>query len=416
MAAASRPIAYRAAWVLPVVADAIRNGCVAVVDDRIDYVGPAPPAGFVEVDLGDAAVAPGFVNAHTHLEFSDCESPLGEAGSGFADWISKVTQYRIRRAEADAEASTRAVAAGLRESLAAGVATIGEIATSAWPAALVDHGPRATAFWEVIALAPERFDEALAKVAAHEARGSTTRHRLGLSPHAPYTVHPDLFARLVDYAVARRWPVAFHLAESRAELKLLATGTGGMVDYLTERGFWRADAIPHGTRPLDYLRQLSQCDRALVVHGNYLADDEIEFIAGHDQLSVVYCPRTHAYFMHERYPLEKLLAAGVNVAMGTDSRASNPDLSLLAELRFVAATFPGVDPAAILRLGTLGGARALGDERQTGSLEPGKRADLVVVSLADAPANNPYEAILRSRAPVTAVMTDGRWRHGPLAP
>src|SRR5205823_10181172 len=114
-------------------------------------------------------------------------------------------------------------------------------------------------------------------------------------------------------------------------------------------------------RPLDYLQTLATAHRALVIHGNYLAADEIQLLAAHrDCMSVVYCPRTHAYFGHEHYPLSQMLAAGVRVAVGTDSRASNPDLRLLAELRYIARHHPAIPRDVILRQGTLAGAEALG--------------------------------------------------------
>ncbi len=121
----------------------------------------------------------------------------------------------------------------------------------------------------------------------------------------------------------------------------------------------------------------------MVVHGNYLDDEEIHFVGRQrGRMAVVYCPRTHAWFGLARYPLEKLLAAGANVGLGTNSRASSPDLSLLAEMREVARTFPALGRATILEMGTLGSARALGLDAQVGTLEPGKRANLAVHRLA----------------------------------
>ncbi len=173
-------------------------------------------------------------------------------------------------------------------------------------------------------------------------------------------------------------------------------------------GAWDATAIPGGTRPLDYLRRLAACDRALVIHGNYLDREELEFVAAHAQrLSVIYCPRTHAYFGHPRHPLPRLLAAGANVALGTDSRASNPDLGILDEMRFVARQFPEIASAVVLELGTLRGARALGLEEDVGSLVPGKVANLAIVALPDREARDPYELLLDSDRSVTATMIRG---------
>ncbi|HJT34382.1 MAG TPA: amidohydrolase family protein, partial [Pirellulales bacterium] len=222
--------------------------------------------------------------------------------------------------------------------------------------------------------------------------------RAGLSPHAPYTVHPGLFNRLVALAAESSAPLAFHLAESSEEIELLATGQGLFHDVLAELGFWDPTAIPRGTRPLDYLRRLAASGvRALVIHGNYLADDEIDLLAAHaDRMTVIYCPRTHAYFGHPRHPLPKLLAAGARVAVGTDSRASNPDLNLWEELRFVARTFAELPPETVLRLGTIDAAHALGLGDECGSLEVGKRADLAIVPLEGRTSCEPHELLFES--------------------
>ena len=171
-------------------------------------------------------------------------------------------------------------------------------------------------------------------------------------------------------------PLAMHLAESREEIEFLRDGRGPFRELLESRGVWDPTARPRGARPLDELRMLSRAHRALVVHGNYLDDEEIDFLGRQRrQMAVVYCPRTHAWFGHARYPLEKLLAAGAIVALGTDSRASSPDLSLLAEMRHVAREFPAMSRATILELGTLGGARALGldaRDRHPGARQAGQ--------------------------------------------
>jgi cytosine/adenosine deaminase-related metal-dependent hydrolase len=220
-------------------------------------------------------------------------------------------------------------------------------------------------------------------------------------------VHPELLKRLVALACDQNLPVAMHLAESREELQLLRDGTGPFQQLLDGRSMWDPDAIPRNSRPLDYLRVLSEAPRALVIHGNYLDDEEIAFLAEYrDRLSVVYCPRTHTYFGHEPYPLEKMLGAGVRVVLGTDSRASNPDLSLLAEMRFVAKRFPSLAPAAILEMGTQASADALGFGNEVGSIGPGKFADLIALPCPT--SDDPLEAILHGDAQPSHVFVRGR--------
>jgi cytosine/adenosine deaminase-related metal-dependent hydrolase len=139
----------------------------------------------------------------------------------------------------------------------------------------------------------------------------------------------------------------------------------------------------------------------MVVHGNYLDDEEIAFVAAHhERMAVVYCPRTHHWFGHDPYPLSKMLADGVGVCLGTDGRGSSPDLSLLAEMRFVAQKHPTIPLDQILKMGTINGAKALGHERQIGSLEPGKVANLTIVELPNDDASDPHALFLQSDTPV----------------
>jgi cytosine/adenosine deaminase-related metal-dependent hydrolase len=229
---------------------------------------------------------------------------------------------------------------------------------------------------------------------------------VGISPHAPYTVHPELLQRLIDSAVARNLPVAMHLAESLEELELLRDNTGPFQQLLADRSMWDPEAIPLGSKPLDYLRVLSQAPRALVIHGNYLSSEEIAFLGeNRETMSAVYCPRTHAFFGHSAYPLAKMLEAGVRVPLGTDSRASNPDLNLLSEMRFVAKQFPNLTPETILQMGTLWGAESLGLNQDIGTLEPGKLADLVAIPCPG--SNGPFSTILDGSDQPTHVFVRG---------
>jgi cytosine/adenosine deaminase-related metal-dependent hydrolase len=283
----------------------------------------------------------------------------------------------------------------------AGVTTVGEIAT----ARVDDYKPAAgvhlTLLHEVIGFSRSRAASALAAVEQRldHAASMSDDLQLGVSPHAPYTVSPHLLRQLVNLARRRNLPVAMHLAESMDELQFLSTGTGPFQELLEERSMWDDTAVPRGSRPLDYLWMLAEAPRALVVHGNYLEADECEFLAAHAaRMSLVYCPRTHAHFQLAPYPLAELLAAGVRVILGTDSRASNPDLDLWAEMRHVAFAHSCVSPQSILRMGTQLGAQALGCDSQTGSISAGKWADLVCVPVPNHATGNVDDMLLAAFA------------------
>jgi cytosine/adenosine deaminase-related metal-dependent hydrolase len=395
------PFSLRARWVVPVDGPPIAGGCVAVLNGRILSVGSKSLGGGPVQNLGDVVLLPGLVNAHTHLEFSGLARLLGTPGMSLPAWIRLVIAER-KRSDRDA---AEGIAAGIRESLVGGVTTVGEIATA--PAACYAtrvSAPTIVQFQEAIGFSAGRVDSVFADLVQ---RLDAIPQPAGLSPHAPYTVHPQLLERIVQLAASRDMAVAMHLAESREELQLLASGEGEFRELLEERSMWDADAIPKGSRPFDYLRTLATAPRSLVIHGNYLDASEIDFIAKNRQrMSVVYCPRTHVYFGHSCYPLREMLLAGVRVALGTDSRASNPDLRVLHEMRRVRQNFPQIPADEIVRMATLHGAEALGLATDCGSLTEGKRADVIALPCPGT-FGDPYEAIVSGSSAPTRV-----WLHG----
>ena len=401
------PKSLRARWVFPVAKMPIADGVVTIQGERILAVGKEAPRGDVE-NLGNVALLPGLVNAHTHLDLSDVREPLGSPGMAFVGWLRAVIDYRLVT-----PVSPRAVPVGLRESLRQGTTAIGDISQTEPPDRQGEQpGPDVTSFLELIAPTPSRIASQLARAQQHiQAAGGSGAWHAGLSPHAPYSVHPDLLSAVVALSVRRHVPIAMHLAESREELALIEHHGGAFRDFLGQLGAWTPELCPTELRPLDYLHQLALAHRALVIHGNYLDDEEIGFVASRaDRMAVVYCPRTHAYFQHDAYPLEKMLASGALVALGTDSRASSPDLSVLAEMRLAARLHPAVGRDTILAMGTSCGAAALGQGHVFGTIEPGGQADLVAVSLPDRVAGDPHELLLASDEPVVATWCRGvRW-------
>jgi cytosine/adenosine deaminase-related metal-dependent hydrolase len=423
----NRLYAIRARHVIPVTSPPIENGVVTIRDDRIVAVDRKPGSGVAPdmvFDLGDVALLPGFVNAHTHLEFSDLVAPLGTPGMSLPDWIRLVVAHR-RNSSHDAESAVRA---GMRESARYGVTAIGEIAQRNWSPAAIESLPLAVnVYLELIGLKECMSEELCTAGRTHAARTAPAdaRWQTGVSPHAPYTIHREVVRQVAGY------PVAMHLAESREELELLATATGPMRKLLEGFAAWRDDAFGNLT-PAEYVQTLTdppiaapqsiavpqstdEPPTALIVHGNYLDAASLDLIASAKRpTTVVYCPRTHAFFGHDPYPLVEFLRRGIPVAIGTDSRASNPDLSVLAELRFIAERYPEVSSEDVLRLGTIAGAKALGRQTECGSIELGKLADLAAVPIDAAAKLTPYEQVLRSPHDVLATIAAGKVVHDPL--
>ncbi|KAA5547333.1 amidohydrolase family protein [Roseiconus nitratireducens] len=346
---------------MPIDRPPIRSGVIQVVDHRIVQVQSDQHSAVASgrtVDLGDVAVLPRLVNAHTHLEFSDCRLPIGNPGIRLSEWIGQVI---AARGQASAQQRRERIAAGVAESEAAGVGLIGDIATtpSVYP---VRRHSGIVSFAEVLGLSAERGEERLSAAEEHRRslQGMPAVWR-AVSPHAPYSTPERLVGRCVD--LARRWdgPVAMHLAESPDERRLLISGDGPFADTLKAGGLWREGLFPTASqRPVaDLIELLARSPRALLVHGNDLRQDEIELLSRLLNVSVVYCPRTHAFFGYDRHPVDRLLRAGVRVALGTDSRASNPDLNLWREVQFLLRKRPDLDPHRVLEMATVSGADAL---------------------------------------------------------
>lgn len=314
------------------------------------------------------AVVPPLVNAHAHLEFSYLREPIGPS-SPFPDWIRSVIRWRIDSAESVASGIDR----GIAESCGQFVSVIGEITTSDEAVSVLQHSDRnIVSFRELIGFLPDRIFDQISVMTRHLDSVSTTGSvRAGISPHAPYSVHPELFSAAVATCAERGVPLAIHLGETTDELELLAYGTGRFVDFLRGMNLWDASVLPRGGRILHYLQQLAQLPHSLAIHCNYLDDDEIQFLGRNPQIAVVYCPRTHHYFGHQPHPWQKIVAAGGTVVLGTDGRSSNPDLSIWKELQFLAAQSLTATLEDLLPMVTSGAASALGLSADDVALDDG---------------------------------------------
>ncbi|MDP1798639.1 MAG: amidohydrolase family protein [Planctomycetaceae bacterium] len=401
----------RAKWIIPVDGRPIEGGSVSLQGGRILAVGEDVRTD--TVDLGEVAIVPGFVNAHTHLEFSALPAPLSP-GLPFTDWLKRVIQYRREHPSVVRDA----IQAGLKESVAGGTTLIGDIATSGWTPqdyeGAASKGPRVVVFQELLGLSPERIAPLCALAETHlgdDPAGPIARRML--SPHAPYSVHPQVLDHAISLTAPQRGrTLAMHLAETASERELLETGGGEFRDFLQDMGVWQPDLFG-GRSYGDILESLGDLPRGLIVHGNDLRDKELMRLAQFPHLTTVYCPRTHAAFGHPPHPWLTLLSLGGTVAIGTDSRASNPDLSMWNELQFLAERFPDVPHHTLLKLGTWAGATALGLRSDCGSLTPGKRADFAIIELRDPAFRDPNFDLFAPGNRVIGTMIGGEWAVDP---
>lgn len=387
-------------YVVPVDGLVIEDGVVVIREGRIASVGRAAdlhttPA----IDYGDAVICPGFVNAHTHLELTHLAGQVPPS-SDFVHWLKRLTDLLMAQ-PATPDNVAEAVFAGITQSLAAGVTTIGDISRRpAWSREPLAASPiRAVSFGEVIAMGRlrTRLNDRLEAAASIERQSD--RMRIGISPHAPYTVEPDGLRACADRGRRMNAPLCIHLVETAEESTFTQSRGGRFTEFLQEMGIWDEDIPTAGCTPVELCRATGVLGRQTVVaHGNYVSDEDIKIIAECGS-SVAYCPRTHHAFGHPPHPFRDILRAGINVCIGTDSLASNPSLSILDELRFLHHRHPDMAAHDLIAMGTIRGAVALGYADEVGSLSVGKAADLVVIPLE---GGTEWESVLEStQTPVT---------------
>jgi 5-methylthioadenosine/S-adenosylhomocysteine deaminase len=401
-------IRYHARWVLPISRPPISNGTVVERDGRIAYVGDrsGAPAG-IDVDLGDVALTPGLVNAHTHLELTVMRGFLEDLD--FRSWIFRLT--RARREALAPEALIDSARFGIAEGLLAGITTYADTNESGAPfRAMLDMGVRGISYQEVFGPDPAQCADALAglrgKVDALR-REATALVRPGVSPHAPYSVCDALFEGTAALAVQEGLPVAVHIAESADESSLVQHALGGWAESHRSRGI---DVVPRADSPIALLERVGVLRvRPLLIHCVRVDGGDVGTIARHD-CAIAHCPASNAKLGHGIAPLTEFLRAGIRVGIGSDSVASNNRMDLLDEARLAilmqrarTAQFNAISASAALELATLGGARALGLASEIGSLDVGKSADLAAF-----PLETPRSAPVYDPAPALVFAASGR--------
>jgi aminodeoxyfutalosine deaminase len=329
--------------------------------------------------LVDALLLPGLVNAHAHLDLGGVAAlPASEP---FTDWLLGVGGVRAAGRDVEEEARRQSQALARR-----GVTAVGDIDGSGGRATLGRRqgGLGGLSYLEIVGVQRESARARLAQSLALIDRLGGGSRALGLSPHAPYSVNTDVLTEIARAARLRGLRLAMHLAETADETRYLLRGDGPFTDFLRTIGRGQPFARAPGLRPVALAEQTGLLAAGcVVIHGNDLDDEDIARLATH-RASVVYCHGTHAHFARPRHRLGDLMAAGVNVALGTDSGLSNRGVDLFDELCRLHADRPELDPLALLRCATWGGRVALQHEPAAALLQPGSPADALLLA---APAN-----------------------------
>ena len=395
-------------WVLPIEGPPIEHGAVAFDGERIVAVGTQEELG-EGVRYADAAIVPGFVNAHAHLEYA-VYAGFGDSLADFAEWIRLHTERKRRIGWEDYVAIARL---GAAESLRSGVTTVGDCSFSgAATVAMAELGLRGIVYLEVFGADVDAALTQFADLGERAEPHSSERVRLGVSPHAPYSVSPAVYRACRSLGL----PVATHISESESEVRYLLDG-GGPWQLIP----WLVDP-PRATGTRLLAREGVLGSHLLAAHCVVVEPDEITLLAEHD-VAVAHCPRSNAYVGCGIAPLRELIDAGLRVGIGTDGVSSTPSPDFFDELRAVVMLARARErrPDALtatqaLQFGTLGSASALGLDEEVGSLAPGKRADLTVVSLAGSaylPWEDPAAAVVFGGSPerVIATFVDGEARY-----
>lgn len=379
MSESARSKTFRARWLLPIDHRPIEQGWVTVIGGRITEVGRGRPAVTAE-DLGEVALLPGLVNAHTHLELSEFAGRVPPA-EAMVPWIRSMVGVRGRGTDASSATAIAAARAAVRGLVDDGTALVGDISNSLLSAPLLAEADLpGVVFHEILGF--NRPDPS-ADVQAAWARVDETvaaPARGAVAAHAPYSVSPALFGAVA--AAKRATPLTVHLGESRAEIEFLQTGGGPFRELLESFGVWTDRWQPPACDPVEYLDRVGYLKPGvIVVHGTHLDSGALARLRARNAF-VVTCPRSNAWVGEGDPPVNAFYASGVPVAIGTDSLTSAPSLRLFDEMAAVRRAAPGIAPGRILDSATRVGAEALGWGADFGTIAAGKRAVFAAVALS----------------------------------
>ncbi len=366
----------------------IENGAIAIEDERVVDLGTfdevsARNSGEL-VDLGESALIPGLINAHCHLDYTCLREKIPPPTS-FTEWVREIIAAKNALLPAD---YVKSITDGFAEARRFGTTSI--VNYEAFPELIIRLQPPIKTWWfaELIDIRdPNRAENIVATAMNYLAQPANR----GLAPHALYTASFDLYRICQDNARRYDWLLSTHLAESPDEYLMFHDGAGPLAEFVREIG--GKEKKSSGSTPFaTLLAQIALDRRWLVVHMNELSESDFDLLPDSTmEFHIVHCPRSHDYFGHSPFQYERLRQFDLNICLGTDSLASNDDLSLFAEMREFARKFPGVAPEEILQMVTVNPARALQQEDHIGRICLGGDVDLVSVPFS---GRNVFEEII----------------------
>lgn len=383
------PVLHRAAWLADMKGPAVENGAVLVKGSVILAAGPYSsvagrcPSGVRCVDHGEAAIMPGLVNAHTHLDFSALGGRISLPVPDFRTWLDRILALR---GIVTAEEQKQGILHGDGQLRASGTALAGDVVNRAHFSAGEGGRPKTSrhVFLEALGFDRQSLESALGPDLFESlGRAAERDFPISAAAHSCYSNSPRLIADAKTWSRGRNLPFSIHLAEHDDEIEFLMTGKGYCREILERLGRSVSDWTPPGLSPVRTLEELGVLDsQTLLVHAVHMSSSDWEIAAKH-RCSVCFCPRSNRNLNVGRADVERALALGMTAALGTDSLSSNSDLNLFEEACFLMDSYPHLRPEAVLAMLTVGGAAALGQAHLFGSIEPGMRSFLLAVDAAD---------------------------------
>jgi len=404
----------RARTVVTMDGPPIENGAVVISGDRVLDVGKFPEvsgrhAGEEIVDLGEQALLPGLINAHCHLDYTCLRGKIPPQKS-FANWIRAINAEKAKLSEQDYLAS---IADGFAEAKRFGTTTIANL--TAFPELIPQVNPPIRTWWfaELIDVRnPNRTSDLVELAIDAMKRARDSGGGIGLAPHALFTASANLYRRCEEIAQSENILLTTHLAEAREEMSMFHDASGPLYEFLKSIGRDMSDC-GHET-PFAWFAKIAGAPAGrtlitewIVAHLNELAESDFELLEeSTSKLHVVHSPRSHAYFGHSRFPFERLRSLGFNICLGTDSLASNEDLSLFAEMRAFQRSEPAFSPKEVLEMVTGNAALALGKPQALGRIHANRFADLIAIPCSE--TADVFEEILEFDRPVDWMMVAGK--------
>ncbi len=395
-----------AKYLLPINERPIKGGCLVLDKDKVIALGnyadlkreyPDAPID----DLSQYIILPGFVNCHTHLELSPLKNKIEWKGS-FANWIKEVGKLKRELSE---ELIIQGVQEAIQDLWESGVVAVGEISSEYLSyQSLAQSSLHGKVYWEYISLRSEDLNSrfSVLKDSMREDIQANSIMGVGISPHSSYTLSHDAWQKVNQYIQEKDYPTAIHVGESIEEQEFFANRRGSLFQFIN--GISQVPEEVYHTTPLSYLHSKGYLIKDnVIIHMNIMDDRDVQILKNLN-LSVIHCPLSHDYFNHPPFKLDTLMDQGVNIALGSDSLASNHTLDFFEELRRMVRNYPDLSMERLIRMATLSGAQALRLKEGFGEINAGQPYGLIGIRHPD-PVTNPYETVIYNESPVIHLMS-----------